>query len=92
MIELDRRTQEVLLGRPVQGVLTAADTAAFAGQRVLVTGAGGSVGGELARQLAGCQPRELTLMDHAEYGLFRVDAGLARPVSARARLGRCSAT
>jgi FlaA1/EpsC-like NDP-sugar epimerase len=76
VIELDRRTQEALLGRPVQGVLTAADTTAFAGQRVLVTGAGGSVGGELARQLAGCQPAELTLMDHAEYGLFRVDAEL----------------
>jgi FlaA1/EpsC-like NDP-sugar epimerase len=85
VIELDRRTQEALLGRPVQGVLSAADTAAFAGQRVLVTGAGGSVGGELVRQLAGCQPAELTMMDHAEYGLFRVDAEL-RDLFPRVRL------
>ena len=74
MIELDRATQERLLGRRVESVLTTADTDAFARQRILVTGAGGSVGGELVRQLAGCQPAQLSLVDHAEYGLFRVEA------------------
>ncbi|HEY6507477.1 MAG TPA: polysaccharide biosynthesis protein [Vicinamibacterales bacterium] len=74
MIELDRTTQERLLGRRVETVLTTADTDAFARQRILVTGAGGSVGGELVRQLAGCQPAHLALLDHAEYGLFRVEA------------------
>jgi len=74
VIELDRTTQERLLGRRVESVLTTADTDAFARQRILVTGAGGSVGGELVRQLAGCQPAQISLVDHAEYGLFRVEA------------------
>ena len=38
-----------------------------------MTGAGGSVGSELARQLASCAPASLTLVDHAEYNLFRVE-------------------
>jgi FlaA1/EpsC-like NDP-sugar epimerase len=40
---------------------------------VLVTGAGGSVGGELCRQLAACRVARLTLMDQSEYALFRID-------------------
>jgi FlaA1/EpsC-like NDP-sugar epimerase len=74
VIEWDRQTQERLLGRRVEAVLTAEDSDAFARQRILVTGAGGSVGSELARQLAGCQPAQLVLMDQSEYGLFRVEA------------------
>jgi FlaA1/EpsC-like NDP-sugar epimerase len=76
VIELDRETQEHLLGRRVEHVLSASDGRTFAGARVLITGAGGSVGGELARQLAGCQPARLVLMDHSEYGLFRTHADL----------------
>jgi FlaA1/EpsC-like NDP-sugar epimerase len=72
-MELDRQAEQRLLGRPVESVLTAFDRRALKGRRLLVTGAGGSVGSELARQLASCAPASLTLVDHAEYNLFRVE-------------------
>jgi FlaA1/EpsC-like NDP-sugar epimerase len=76
--ELDRRAQERVLGRAIGDVLTVHDNRAFSGQRVLVTGAGGSVGSELVRQLAGCQPSMLALFDHSEYNLFRIEADVRR--------------
>jgi FlaA1/EpsC-like NDP-sugar epimerase len=57
-------------------VLTAIDRRALKDRRLLITGAGGSVGSELARQLAACEPASLTLIDHAEYNLFRIERRL----------------
>jgi FlaA1/EpsC-like NDP-sugar epimerase len=68
---LDLRTEEYLLGRAIRAELPAAVRESFAGRRVLITGAGGSVGSELARQVAICGPAEIVLLDHAEYLLFR---------------------
>jgi FlaA1/EpsC-like NDP-sugar epimerase len=64
---------EDLLGRqPVHLHLT--EVAEFLrSQRVLVTGAGGSIGSELARQVASFGPACLILLDHAENGLYYVD-------------------
>ena len=67
---------ETLLGRPVRRLLTGADRQAFAGRRVLITGAGGSVGSELARQIARCAPERLTLVDHSELNLFQIERDL----------------
>jgi FlaA1/EpsC-like NDP-sugar epimerase len=76
VIELKRTAQERLLGRRVDAILTTTDSSGFTGRRVLITGGGGSVGSELARQVAGCQPAQLVLFDHAEYNLFRIESEL----------------
>jgi len=47
------------------------------GRAIMVTGAGGSIGSELVRQVAAFEPSSLTLVDHAEYALYTVDQELA---------------
>ena len=61
-----------LLGRP-QAVLdrTALDKL-IGGQRVLITGAGGSIGSELARQVCGFLPSRLVLLENNEFNLYCV--------------------
>jgi O-antigen biosynthesis protein WbqV len=44
---------------------------------VLITGAGGSIGAELARQAAGFAPAQLTLLDHSEFALYQIDREMA---------------
>ena len=44
----------------------------LAGQVVLVSGAGGSIGTELTRQILLCRPRLLLLLDHNEFGLYNI--------------------
>jgi len=48
------------------------------GRRVLITGAGGSIGSELARVVARFEPGQLTLLERAENALFEIDRELAR--------------
>lgn len=49
----------------------------IAGKRVLVTGAGGSIGSELCRQLSGYAPQELIMLDRDESGLHGVQMAIS---------------
>jgi len=47
------------------------------GRRVLITGAGGSIGTELVRQVSAFGPDELVLVDQSEYALYTIDLEVA---------------
>ncbi|HEY8905085.1 MAG TPA: nucleoside-diphosphate sugar epimerase/dehydratase, partial [Rhodoferax sp.] len=73
---------EDLLGRepvPPRNDLLVQD---LAGQVVLVSGAGGSIGSELTRQIVQQQPRQLLLLDHNEFGLYTIHQELQAICSA----------
>ena len=84
-IELQPIAIEDLLNRRQVALDHPAMAALVAGRRVLVTGAGGSIGAELARQVAGLAPAELLLLDNGEYALWQIDLELAELHPAVAR-------
>lgn len=63
---------EDLLGRDPVSPDTALLARDLCGQVVLVTGAGGSIGAELTRQIVLQKPRQLLLLDHHEFGLYSI--------------------
>ncbi|HEX9363121.1 MAG TPA: nucleoside-diphosphate sugar epimerase/dehydratase [Candidatus Dormibacteraeota bacterium] len=65
-----------LLGRQEMRVVRTDSQAVVAGKRVLVTGAGGSIGSELCRQIKGFGPAGLYLLDHDESNLHRLQMQL----------------
>jgi FlaA1/EpsC-like NDP-sugar epimerase len=69
------RVEDVLGREPVQMDLERVG-AYLAGQTVLVTGAGGSIGSELCRQIARSEPHKIVLVDHAEDNLFQIQREL----------------
>ena len=67
---------EDLLGRP-QAVLDRDGMARLIrGRRILVTGAGGTIGAELARQIAALSPGRLILLDNGEFALYGIEMEL----------------
>lgn len=75
-IELQPIAIEDLLNRRQVSLDTAGMAKLIAGRRVLVTGAGGSIGSELARQVASFAPAELMLLDNGEFALWQIDLEL----------------
>lgn len=67
---------DLLLGRPEMRVVRSASRSVVGGKRVLVTGAGGSIGTELSRQINGFGPSELYLLDHDESNLHTLQLEL----------------
>ncbi len=63
----------------------------LAGSAVLVTGAGGSIGSELCRQILPFRPSALVMVDRAENGLFNVHGELAERAQPGVRLVPCVA-
>lgn len=54
------------------------------GQSVLVTGAGGSIGSELCRQILSCGARVLILFEHSEFNLYSIHRELERRIAREA--------
>jgi|GEM_PF-55717 len=71
--KMEKLSTKELLGRPEFSMASQVVNECIRGRRVLVTGAGGTIGGELVRQLAQFGPSEITLLDHAEHDLYKID-------------------
>jgi FlaA1/EpsC-like NDP-sugar epimerase len=67
-----------LIGRRPYGMNRKAVARVIEGKRVLITGAGGSIGSELARIAATFHPALLVLMERSENALFEIDRQIAR--------------
>ncbi len=67
---------EDLLGREPVKIDTQEIKSYLKDKTVLVTGAAGSIGSELCRQIAKFQPRKLLMLDHEETGLFKIEREL----------------
>jgi len=64
---------EDLLRRPPRNLDSSVLPGMLAGKVVMVTGAGGSIGSEICRQVADHGPARLVLVDHSEAALYRID-------------------
>lgn len=71
--ELKEVSIEDLLGRDPVDPIPELINANIAGKRVMVTGAGGSIGSELCRQIVRCKPVQLVLFELSEFGLYAID-------------------
>ncbi|WP_296816801.1 polysaccharide biosynthesis protein [Brevundimonas sp.] len=65
-----------LLARPPRNLDASRTRHLIEGRRVLVTGAGGTIGSELTRRAAALRPSQLVLFDAAEYSLYQLDQQL----------------
>lgn len=78
-VEDIKRVQiEDLLGRKPVDPIPELIQANIKGKHVLVTGAGGSIGSELCRQIIKQEPAKLILFEISEYALFRIHSELKR--------------
>jgi FlaA1/EpsC-like NDP-sugar epimerase len=50
------------------------------GKSIMVTGAGGSIGNEICRQLIATNPARLVLLDQSEYGLYKIEGEISSKI------------
>lgn len=74
---------EDLLGREEVELDLKAIADKLTGKTILVTGAGGSIGSEICRQVSEFRPRKLVLLGHGESSIYNIDMELKRKFSAR---------
>lgn len=72
-IDIEALPVSELLGRPEYSMERRTVMEMLRGSRVLVTGAGGTIGSELVKQIASFGPSEIVLLDHAEHSLYSVE-------------------
>lgn len=79
VVGTDLRSLQVgsLIGRQELHVLSPEVQETLQGKRVLVTGAGGSIGSELCRQVHAFEPAQLVMLDHDESNLHRLQLELS---------------
>lgn len=75
--QVKRVSIEDLLHRPSHTIDLETVRSSISGKRVMVTGAGGSIGSEICRQLIQLKPSSLTLFEASEFLLFEIDRELS---------------
>lgn len=65
-----------LINRPPRTIDLKAARRLIEGKRVMITGAGGTIGSELVRQVVAFRPAHLTLVDNGEFNLYQIDMEL----------------
>lgn len=68
---------ESLLGRAPRSVNLNVTKELISGRTVMVTGAGGTIGSELCRQIAALDPKQLILADNGEFNLYSIERELS---------------
>ena len=76
LIQTREIAAEDLIGRSPAVISLKESLAYLRGRRVLITGAGGSIGSELSRQLLSGGAQRLYLLDHGENNLYEIEAEL----------------
>ncbi|RST74192.1 polysaccharide biosynthesis protein [Siminovitchia acidinfaciens] len=72
---------EDLLGRDTVELDISTISQSITGETVLVTGAGGSIGSEICRQLCKFHPKKMILLGHGEYSIYKIDMELRKEYS-----------
>ncbi|MEQ1878944.1 MAG: nucleoside-diphosphate sugar epimerase/dehydratase, partial [Bdellovibrionia bacterium] len=76
-VELTRSIDlQDLMNRPSRQLEIESIDKLLRGKRVLITGAGGSIGSEISRQVMKFSPTRLMILDHSEYNLYEIDKEL----------------
>ncbi len=67
-----------LIGRNVKALDMSPVKRLISGRRIMITGAGGSIGSEITRQVAGLSPERIILVDVSEFNLYEINRKLGR--------------